>query len=167
MKELVKILLLVNILILFTLVIGGCSDKMSENNDDSISNYNKSPNKVLLKKTINRNCKYVLNYWWYEPKDMAFQKTSYIPAAQSLTPKQQEEAANSLESFKNFDNVQYLQIANWQKNEGSEQAILPSCYACRILSSAIHYDIYDSETIGITYLKSSHCLAVIRAYAYV
>ena len=28
-------------------------------------------------------------------------------------------------------------------------------------------NVYDSETIGITYLKSSHCLAVIRAYAYV
>lgn len=55
-----------------------------------------------------------------------------------------------MESFKNWRNEKYLLIPNWQKSDCSEQAILPPCYACRIISSAIHYGFYDAHTTGVS-----------------
>lgn len=99
---------------------------------------------------INLNCKYVLTQWWNEPKDVAFQETSYLPNAKPLTEEQQIEVEHSIESFKNWRNEDYLLIPNWQKSACSEQAILPPCYACRILSSAIHYGLFNVEITGIS-----------------
>lgn len=116
--------------------------------NDSIDNSIVSDNKLLIR-AINQNCKYVLTTWWNSPKDVSFQP-SYLPNSKPLTIEQQTEVNNSVESFINWKDEEYLLIPNWQKNFYSEQAILPPCYACRILSSAIHYGIFDPKAVGIS-----------------
>lgn len=56
----------------------------------------------LLVKAINKNCKYVLTEWWYEPKDISFQN-SYIPNAEPLTDEQKTIVEDSVKSFSNWD----------------------------------------------------------------
>ncbi len=104
----------------------------------------------LLNWAVNQNCKYVLTEWWYSSKDIAF-GPSLIGNSNttSLTEQQKTEIDKSIKSFYNWNNEDILYIPNWQKNDFSEQAILPSCYACRVLSSALHYGIYDSEITGV------------------
>lgn len=132
-------IVVINVALLFT----SCDNK--DNNDINISLNGED---ALLIWAINQNCKYVLTDWWYEPKDIAFQP-SYLPASKPLTSEQLSEVKKSEDSFLNWYNNTLLFIPNWQKNEYSENAILPSCYACRILSCAIHYGIYDTIITGV------------------
>jgi len=106
--------------------------------------------KDLLICAINQNCKYVLTEWWYLPKVVAFGSSLITSNTTSLTEQQKTEIDISLKSFYNWNNQDILYIPNWQKNDFSEQAILPSCYACRVLSSALHYGIYDSKITGVS-----------------
>ena len=110
---------------------------------------NNTFDKDLLIKAINLNCKYVLQDWWEGTRENSYQ-SSYLPDAKPLTTEQKAAIEESKESFVNWAEEKYLQIPNWQKNNFSENAILPHCYASRILSTAIHYDIYDASITGIS-----------------
>lgn len=141
-------------LLLLSLHITSCSEHDNEKREgidiDSIDNpdYPISDDALLIR-AINQNCKYVLTEWWNEPKDVAFQN-SYLPNWQPLTSEQEEEVMKGVESFQNWSTEECLFIPNWKKNGYSENAILPPCYACRILSSAIHYGLYDERVTGIS-----------------
>lgn len=140
---------IIPVLFVFLLILtGGCAESDNKGGtvvDEPIVDSN--ADKLIW--AMNQNCKYVLTSWWNEPKDVAFQP-SYLPNSKPLTDEQQSEVEKSLESFKNWSNQDYLLLPNWKKNDLSEQAILPSCYASRILSSAIHYGYYDETVTGIS-----------------
>lgn len=102
----------------------------------------------LLTKAINLNCRYILKEWWYEGKTVSW-SGSHFDNINSLTDEQRKQVKISADSFANWRNVEYLDIPNWKKNEYSENAILPSCYACRTLSTALFYNIYDEDIIEV------------------
>ena len=131
-------------LLLLPLLCLSCSDNLNDNADIPVQEDNK-----MLVRAINQNCKYVLTEWWNSPKVISFQSSNPL-YYEPLTEEQQEEVNKSIESFANWNNEEYLLIPNWQKNIHSENAILPSCYASRILSSAIHYGIYDERITGVS-----------------
>lgn len=132
-----------HLLLLFLLLVS-CQDALIRDEIELTSD-----NK-LLAEAINLNCKYILSDWWYTPKDIAFQPTSYIPDFRPLSAEQQQEITRSLQSFKQWQTEDYLFLPNWPKSECSEQAILPSCYACRVISSALYYGMYDDRIVGIS-----------------
>jgi len=131
-----------------SLILVSCTEKdefdnVVRNDDCTFSD------KDLLIRAINLNCKYVLTDWWNGSKDMAFQN-SYLPNWESLSSECQAEISKSSETFLNWTNEEFLYIPNWRRNGNSENAILPPSYACRILSSAIHYGIYNSGITGVS-----------------
>lgn len=132
------------VLLVLTLLNISCGDQFNDNIDNPV----KEDNNMLVQ-AINQNCKYVLTEWWNSPKDISFQRSNLL-YYEPLTEAQQDEVNKSIESFANWNNEEYLLIPNWQKNIYSENAILPSCYASRILSSAIHYGIYDERITGVS-----------------
>ena len=94
--------------LIITIYIAGCS----KSHEYSSSTYEME--NELLTRAINLNCKYVLTKWWYEKKDIAFQG-SYLPNAKPLTVEQQIVVEDSVASFSNWKNEEYLFIPNWEK----------------------------------------------------
>lgn len=131
-----------HIILFGLLTVIGCSNKLSS--DIKMHYEGTIAENDLLYYAANMNCKYVLQEWWYEPKEVAYQ-SSYLPNWRQLTKEEMIDVAQSLKSFVNWNNEEYLIIPNWKRNEYSENAILPSCYACRILASAIHYGYLDTN----------------------
>lgn len=142
---------------LISISVGCCSYITEENENNDLSEItqtkliltrNDYEDIELLTEVINLNCRYILREWWYEGK-IASWSGSHFDDMNPLTIEQKKQVEISIDSFTNWRNTEYLDIPNWKRNEYSENAILPSCYACRVLSTALFYDIYDEDIIGV------------------
>ncbi len=134
-------------LFLILLLICSCCICSCSVEDNNLKHYSFDDSDILVS-IINENCKYILKDWWFDSKEISF-GDSYLLNDYELTDEQKAEARKSEISFYNWEKEKYIYICNWQKNVYSENAILPSCYASRVVSEALFYDIYDESIIGV------------------
>lgn len=137
------------ILVIFLAVVGAHNKNLS-NNITSVVNEENKDEEIKL---INLNVKYILNTWWNSEKYVYGSSNIQKSVIGNLTENQKSEVGKSLDSFKNWEEQEYIYLVA-DDTVTYENVIRPCAHACFVISVALYTDIYDEDITGIEQEKA-------------